>query len=464
MKKNIKIKFLSIFLAFGLFVTLMPVGVLKADDNDFATQDQLEELERLKQLEKELAANQAKLDAEMDSIKQEVSNLQNKSLGLNSQLDKLSSDNKIAQEDYKRLKAELEAAETAMNKAIQEYEEAKKDVEDKEKEYEKRMIAMYKRSKQSPLEVLLDSEGITGFFTNLELLTVIAKSDIEILDQLTTARETSQMKKLKAEESKKMFDVFVEKKQKEINLLAQGIKSTENEISKVQEGILNRSSSLSELENTYTQNNKKQNNIASEQYRIQTEIKAQAEATRAAWAEATRAAQAEREKAAKESGNSGNYSTVQAPSSYGFISPVTGNPYITSYYGWRPWPLDPSAGRDFHTGLDLAGNFNDPILAVKDGIVSQVSYPFPNQNYGGYFTGQANYIIIDHQDGTYSAYWHLKSIKVSVGQRVSQGQRIGGMGSTGYSTGCHLHFEIRIPGHPNANLYDSVNPYPYLFG
>ena len=97
-----------------------------------------------------------------------------------------------------------------------------------------------------------------------------------------------------------------------------------------------------------------------------------------------------------------------------------------------------------------------------DGTVVMVSYPYPDANYGGW--GLANRITIQHDNGLQTVYGHLKSIYVSPGQRVSRGELIAAVGSPGYSTGTHLHFEVRQPGNPNAGLYNSLNPYPYLFG
>ncbi len=102
---------------------------------------------------------------------------------------------------------------------------------------------------------------------------------------------------------------------------------------------------------------------------------------------------------------------------------------------------------DFHTGIDLSGNYGDNIFAYKSGTIIKTQYS--NVSYG-------NMILIKHEDGTLSRYAHLSSIKVSLGEEVNCGAIIGKMGSTGNSTGNHLHFEIIINGSP-------VNPYGYIF-
>lgn len=86
-----------------------------------------------------------------------------------------------------------------------------------------------------------------------------------------------------------------------------------------------------------------------------------------------------------------------------------------------------------HPGIDIAGPYGSPILAAADGVVA----------FAGQQSGYGNFIEIQDSDGTYTAYGHLSSIGVSVGQQVGAGQQIGQEGSTGESTGPHLHFEVR---------------------
>jgi murein DD-endopeptidase MepM/ murein hydrolase activator NlpD len=101
--------------------------------------------------------------------------------------------------------------------------------------------------------------------------------------------------------------------------------------------------------------------------------------------------------------------------------------------------FDPFTGRPaFHSGLDFAGSFSTPIYSTAPGVVS----------FTGVRTGYGNTIEIDHGGGFKTRYAHLQAIAVGVGQRVAVGQRIGAMGSTGRSTGPHLHYEIWVDGKP----------------
>lgn len=121
----------------------------------------------------------------------------------------------------------------------------------------------------------------------------------------------------------------------------------------------------------------------------------------------------------------------------------TRNYTLTSSYGFR---FDPFNGRGAaHAGLDMAGAHGEPIYAAATGRVVRA----------GRFAGYGNCIDIDHGRGIITRYGHLSAINVQVGDKVAMGEKIGGMGSTGRSTGTHLHYEVRIDG-------QAVNPRPFI--
>lgn len=125
-----------------------------------------------------------------------------------------------------------------------------------------------------------------------------------------------------------------------------------------------------------------------------------------------------------------------------FVYPTRG--YITSRFGTR---RDPFTGvRTFHNGVDFANALGTPVKASMAGTVTDTGF---NSSYG-------NYIILSHEGSFKTLYGHLKSFSVKVGQRVAQGQQIGQMGNTGYSTGSHLHFSI-------FKWNKAQNPLNYLY-
>ena len=118
---------------------------------------------------------------------------------------------------------------------------------------------------------------------------------------------------------------------------------------------------------------------------------------------------------------------------------------ITSPFGWRIHPI--FGTREFHTGLDIANRLGTPVRAAESGIVRFV----------GWMGGYGRLVIVTHANGLETSYSHLSTMVVSLGQRVGRGQVLGRMGSTGWSTGPHLLFEVRRNG-------VAVDPTPFLQG
>jgi murein DD-endopeptidase MepM/ murein hydrolase activator NlpD len=132
---------------------------------------------------------------------------------------------------------------------------------------------------------------------------------------------------------------------------------------------------------------------------------------------------------------------------YRFIWPEPTS-QISQAFGPSTFWFEPAYGRfpHFHTGVDMVAPFGSPVYAADDGVVALV---------GSSSQGYGNYVVIAHSGGLNTLYGHLSTALVKVGQPVTQGQPVGLEGSTGNSTGAHLHFELRINQAP-------VDPTPYL--
>jgi len=124
--------------------------------------------------------------------------------------------------------------------------------------------------------------------------------------------------------------------------------------------------------------------------------------------------------------------------------PVQSNVSFTSGFGYRSDPF--RGGAAMHPGIDLSGAYGTPIYATAEGTVLRAGW-----NSGGY----GNLVEVDHGRGIVTRYGHMSAVLVSPGQHVTRGQQIGRMGSTGRSTGNHLHYEVRIDGR-------AVNPIPFM--
>ncbi|MPZ51972.1 MAG: peptidoglycan DD-metalloendopeptidase family protein [Acidimicrobiia bacterium] len=157
--------------------------------------------------------------------------------------------------------------------------------------------------------------------------------------------------------------------------------------------------------------------------------------------ELARRAARQREEEQQNDGGGGDGGGAPPPGANGWVRPVPGG--VSSGFGYRTHPI--SGARKLHTGLDMSAGCGEPIYAANGGTVVTASW------YGGY----GNAIIIDHGGGVATLYAHQTSFAVGSGTSVSAGQVVGYVGTTGYSTGCHLHFEVRLSGTP-------VDPSPYI--
>ncbi len=129
-------------------------------------------------------------------------------------------------------------------------------------------------------------------------------------------------------------------------------------------------------------------------------------------------------------------------STTGFALPVQGR--VSSYFGWRNVSVN---GNRYHGGLDIAAPSGTPVKAARSGVVVRA----------GWWGTYGNVVVLDHGDGSETRYAHLSAIAVRVGESLRQGDVLGAVGSTGASTGPHLHFEVRFDGR-------AVDPLPYLQG
>jgi murein DD-endopeptidase MepM/ murein hydrolase activator NlpD len=131
------------------------------------------------------------------------------------------------------------------------------------------------------------------------------------------------------------------------------------------------------------------------------------------------------------------------PARKGVLSWPVANPVVTSEFGYRTHPI--YGNRRLHAGIDIAANTGTPVMAAAPGTVITA----------GWMSGYGYTVVIDHGDALATLYAHNSALSVSPGQHVNRGQRIASAGSTGNSTGPHVHFEVRVKGEP-------VNPRNYL--
>ena len=278
---------------------------------------------------------------------------------------------------------------------------------EKKKMLENRLVAMYMEKETTFLDVVITG-NLMNFISNQDMIKQIADYDNKLIT------EVEELKTSLENEKKEIEDVRTEKEQKN-----------------------------KELQDLKAEKEAKAANLTEEQKGLEaklSEYKAQAQQ----YAELERQAYA-KEQAAKKStsSNSGSSAVVSNPYTGGKLGwPCPSSSRITSPYGYRIL----FGVRDFHTGIDIGATMGSNIVAAESGTVILANY--------GWNGGYGNYIIINHGNGITTRYAHASQLYVSAGQTVSKGQVIAAVGTTGNSTGPHLHFEVRTNGsHRNPLNY-----------
>ena len=340
------------------------------------------------------------LDGEIDEVLQEVANLTTSIL------------------QYENEIQELTTRQNALEISIKEKET---ELEEKKKTLENRLVAMYMKKETTFLDVVLSGE-LMKFISNQNLIKQAASYDnslIEEVEELKTSLETERQEVV----------TIKEEKQEKTNEL-QKLKSQK------QEKAANLTEEQKELETKLSE------------YKAQAEQYAELERQAIAKEEAARAAAAAAAAAKNKSSSSSKATTsysgaVTSTYSGGKLGwPCPSSSRITSQYGYRIL----FGVRDFHTGIDIGAVMGSNIVAAESGTVILAAY--------GWNGGYGNYIILNHGNGVTTRYAHASALYVSAGQSVSKGQVIAAVGTTGNSTGPHLHFEVRINGsHQNPLNY-----------
>ena len=373
--------------------------------------------------------------AYQDSLNEQISYIQENINLLNQELDAIATDINATQGNIVLLDEDIAAQQEEIDSNIELFKQ--------------RLCAMYVSSNESSASVILGSDSFYDVMSRVQMINRIAEYDDELIENILGEIEALEQSKNEMETEKlslemKLEEQEVRKKEKadEVSVLNTKLMQTQAEIDRLAlaQADLEREKADIEADNA---------ELASEQAEIEAEIARQA----AILAEQQRQAQL-----AQQQSSGGGSFTYNGPMTYdvsagasGFAWPVPGHSGISSYYGYRWGTL--------HGGIDISdgGIMGAPVCASKGGTVVRMNNTCTH-NYGKSYScgcggGYGNYVVIAH-DGTYSTlYGHLTSVAVSVGTYVNQGDVIGYVGSTGWSTGEHLHFEVYV----NGGRYDPLS-------
>ncbi|MGI6649181.1 MAG: murein hydrolase activator EnvC family protein [Bacillota bacterium] len=261
-----------------------------------------------------------------------------------------------------------------------------------------RLKSIYQNGEVSYLEVLLDSASFADFLSRFDLLQKIADQDVVLIKEIEKEQQIINTRKIELETAYLQVESVKQETQQKQAYLKQQTAEKEQALAKIKQDKAAVEKALNQLE----QDSKRLERIIRD---LQS-------------------------------------SSSDKPAPTGkFLRPISGA--ITSDYGMRLHPI--LKEKRMHTGIDLRGAKGTPIKAAESGTVI----------FTGWMGAYGQVVIIDHGGGISTMYAHQSSILVKNGQKVARGETIGKVGSTGWSTGPHLHFEVRKNGTP-------VNPHNYL--
>jgi len=398
------------------------------------------------------------LENEKDKIESEINSQNNELNGILDQINEKSADLEAAREEVNSYQAKIDEVQTEIDninseiyKSQVEIESREKIIEEKEQDaikiksnIEKRLRNYYKIDVASNyIYLLLKSEDILSLFNNLQSIFRLINFDKKLINEAKEIQ--AQLEKEKEEISNQLAQIEENKKavvakqdelkeaQKEYLAKEEYHQSKINELNNLESEKSNLIASLTDQGNDLES---KIGDLVSYNAELQQELDN-------IFAEINNGNNSGGGQVATPSTpeNGGSDGVPGDPSIETFLRPGYGA--VTDTYGPRINPVTGQAG--FHTGVDLGDPDGAPIAAAKSGVVV----------YSGWISGYGNTIIIDHGGGVQTLYGHSKQLLVGVGETVYRGQTVALVGSTGMSTGPHIHWEIRING-------QHTDPTPYV--
>ena len=398
--KRLYIKYIKQGLVFCLLLFLLSGSVFavkatedSTEDSTEVTAEQEEQLEELENQRQETLEEINDLKNSISNVQGEINELKAEKNSIQSYINQLDDKISVLSQEIQNFEEKIEGKKTDIEETKQELEDARIACDEQYDSMKKRIQFIYENPSQSLIELILTSGDFVDFINRADHVTSMSNYDRQMMNKLIKTQEEIERKEetLEAElEELEMMQAELESQKKKVNA---SINAKKGELSAKANEIGSATGEKSEYQKQLEEQEKLLNEIEEQIARAANPDAYEGTAT-------------------------------------GFIWPCPAYTRISSRFGPRPQPV-PGASTN-HKGVDLAAPYGANILASAAGVVTTSKYS----------ASAGNYVVIAHGNGTSTVYMHASSLLVSVGQTVSQGQVIAKVGSTGYSSGNHLHFGV----------------------
>lgn len=362
-----------------------------------------------------LEAKRDQLQAQQKTQQQNINDLKSKQASIVDQKAALDQENELARQEIQVVEEQITAYNGLIDEKAEELEQAKAVEEEQAIRFRGRVRELEENGKISYIAILLESRSLSDLLARMDMIGEIIAYDKKVEDELIAARE-------KVEDAKQeLEDARTEQEEKRTEL--------ESEKAKLEEKIASAAAMIADLQSDIDAAKKAEDEFDAAMKSVQAQIDQQVAALR--------------QQEQQQQQQNPSYNPGEAAGATGSMMwPCPSCHYITSPFGWRYHPIYHE--NRYHSGVDIGASYGATIVAADGGTVITA----------GSVSGYGNCVVINHGNGLTTLYGHMSSIAVSVGQRVSKGQTIGYVGSTGNSTGPHLHWEVTVNG-------QRVNPLNY---
>ncbi|MDF2950086.1 MAG: peptidoglycan DD-metalloendopeptidase family protein [Sedimentibacter sp.] len=336
----------------------------------------------------DLQQKQKNIEQQIKQIREKAAVLKGEQKSIQQEIDSLDGELRALSLEIDSYELQKQEINMKIAESEQKITELNQEIDKNNEVLEERLRVMYKNGSAGYMEVILKSENLIDALTRMDMIQLIVESDVELLKNINDQK--IQVEDLKVEQ---------ETKRMELTAVINNLNAKQDEVT-----IASRSKEvyMSSLKSNLKEIQRQEAAMEAQSEQIERDILAAQRAVEYAGGEMT--------------------------------WPVPGQYRVTSNFGGRADPI--TGAWSSHGGTDIAAPYASTIVSANDGVVI----------FAGWHYSYGNYVIVDHGGGIATLYGHCSKLLVGKGQAVSRGEQIALVGSTGYSTGNHLHFEVRING------------------